>query len=79
MGWHTVPMVQMRNMGLTWSIGRGDGKKRQKSVEEKYGLGKKGREMTGVLCVKERGEVNSEFDSLVELKMDGLGKAWGKR
>lgn len=52
--------------------------KSHSAEEEKYEVGKKGREMTGVLCVKERGQVNPEFDSLVELKMDGLGKTWDK-
>lgn len=52
--------------------------KSHSAEEEKYGLGKKRREMTGVLCVKERGQVNPEFDSLVELQIDGLGKTWAK-
>lgn len=34
--------------------------------------------MIGVLCIKERKQLNPEFDSLVELKMDGLDKTWDK-
>lgn len=77
-------MMQMRkNKGPTCSSGKGNGKQRQKSF---YNRGKaktcrKGwGEMTRLfcVCVKERKQVNSEFDSLVEFKADGLGRTRDK-
>lgn len=73
-----VPMVQMRrNQGPI--SGRGNGKQRQKIIQQRKSidLGEQWGEMTGLYCVKERGQVNSEFDSLVELKVDVLGRTKG--
>lgn len=75
-----VPVGQMRrNKGPT--SGRGNGKKRQNIIQQKrksIDLGEQWGEMTGLYCVKERGQVNPEFDSLVELKVDMLGRTKDK-
>lgn len=47
--------------------------KNHSAEEEKHGLGDQWGETTGLYCVKERGQVHPEFDSLVELKVDVVG------